>query len=86
MAELLAFLGWHYDQVDAPRRAQIGSRSIRCASVSFVSSRRRPQVILVDANIPIYAQVNSFKRHQMAHEWLDQRSNFGHSLSPRFPF
>jgi uncharacterized protein len=32
-------------------------------------------VILVDANILIYAHVSSFPRHRAAREWLDQRLN-----------
>jgi hypothetical protein len=32
-------------------------------------------LILVDANILIYARVNSFAQHRVAHEWLDQQLN-----------
>jgi toxin-antitoxin system PIN domain toxin len=32
-------------------------------------------VILVDANILIYAHVNSFAQHRVAREWLDQQLN-----------
>jgi toxin-antitoxin system PIN domain toxin len=32
-------------------------------------------VILVDANILIYAHVESFAQHQVARNWLDQRFN-----------
>jgi toxin-antitoxin system PIN domain toxin len=32
-------------------------------------------VILVDANILIYAHVDSFAQHQRAREWLDQQFN-----------
>jgi predicted nucleic acid-binding protein len=32
-------------------------------------------VILVDANILIYAHVSSFSQHKLAREWLDQQLN-----------
>jgi toxin-antitoxin system PIN domain toxin len=32
-------------------------------------------VILVDANILIYAHVNSFAQHNLARDWLDQQLN-----------
>jgi uncharacterized protein len=32
-------------------------------------------VILIDANILIYAHVNSFAQHHVAREWLDQQLN-----------
>jgi predicted nucleic acid-binding protein len=32
-------------------------------------------VILVDANLLIYAHVSSFDQHQAAREWLDQQLN-----------
>lgn len=32
-------------------------------------------MILVDANILIYAHVNSFAQHPRAHEWFDQQLN-----------
>jgi predicted nucleic acid-binding protein len=32
-------------------------------------------VILVDANVLIYAHVNSFAQHRGARDWLDQQLN-----------
>jgi len=32
-------------------------------------------VILIDANILIYAHVNSFTQHKLARDWLDQQLN-----------
>jgi toxin-antitoxin system PIN domain toxin len=32
-------------------------------------------VILIDANILIYAHVSSFSQHKLAHDWLDQQLN-----------
>jgi toxin-antitoxin system PIN domain toxin len=32
-------------------------------------------VILVDANLLVYAHVRSFDQHERAHEWLDQQLN-----------
>ncbi len=32
-------------------------------------------MILIDANILIYAHVSSFKQHRMAQEWLDSKLN-----------
>src|SRR5215831_7453097 len=37
--------------------------------------RRSLQVILVDANILIYAHVSSFAQHPVARDWLDQQLN-----------
>lgn len=36
---------------------------------------RAVQVILVDANLLIYAHVESFKQHEVAREWLDGHLN-----------
>ena len=36
---------------------------------------RSLQVILVDANILIYAHVSSFAQHRVARDWLDQQLN-----------
>ena len=32
-------------------------------------------MILIDANILIYAHVNSFSQHNRARDWLDQQLN-----------
>jgi toxin-antitoxin system PIN domain toxin len=37
-------------------------------------------VILIDANILIYAHVSSFTQHKLAHDWLDQQLNAATSV------
>jgi toxin-antitoxin system PIN domain toxin len=51
------------------RRERLRTRSLRhCRGRSL-------QVILVDANILIYAHVSSFAQHSIARGWLDQQLN-----------
>ena len=37
-------------------------------------------MILIDANILIYAHVSSFTQHKLAHDWLDQQLNAATSV------
>jgi len=42
-------------------------------------------VILVDANLLVYAHVNGFPQHKAAHAWLDDRLNRSSSVGMPWP-
>jgi uncharacterized protein len=42
-------------------------------------------VILVDANLLVYAHVSTFAQHKAAHAWLDDRLNGSSSVGLSWP-
>src|SRR5271167_316446 len=59
--------------LDRSRLAESGSAASTTLPKRWRSPRARDFVILVDANILIYAHVSSFAQHRAARDWLDRQ-------------